>query len=398
MFVRSSQGSPPEKRYIPVPQDDSRDRNPRSQAPTYISGQGGAAIYPTNRQTRRPSGQTPEPIGQRTIPRNEHFSEGDGLPSRLNRLCEDFLSIPMGQYGKLASFVIDHGEIVSRTEIDNLIAEARRQKGLGKNSQQLVHHALILRRCKELDTKGREQLFKNLGNRAGDTLQVFVDDVKKVYATMSGPTESPGQQSQMSHDRSQTRNTPVVVQSGAPVSRHAPEYASQGQRHDTALPSEGGGPRKDSALAGQAYSSDLRSQERRGLDKEGKVVYVDEFGRILRPASSRQESDRSQAEAANAEIARGMRSLSVEEIPIRDERVLEARAVTFENPNRHVETSNHGQQRPLTARRPSVSSGAVMPTLHEGMASHGREFQGTGVEPETLDPRVYAPNPHRELF
>ena len=128
------------------------------------------------------------------------------------------------------------------------------------------------------------------------------------------------------------------------------------------------------------------------------MVYVDEFGRILRPASSRQESDRSQAEAANAEIARGMRSLSVEEIPIRDERVLEARAVTFENPNRHVETSNYGQQRPLTVRRPSVSSGAVMPTLHEGMASHGREFQGTGVEPETLDPRVYAPNPHRELF
>jgi hypothetical protein len=39
-----------------------------------------------------------------------------------------------------------------------------------------------------------------------------------------------------------------------------------------------------------------------------------------------------------------------------------------------------------------------MPTLHEGMAGHGREFQGIGVEPETLDPRVYALNPHRELL
>jgi hypothetical protein len=396
MFVRSSQGhivgSPPETRYIPVAQGDSRDRNPRSHATAYISSQGGTAVYPASRQTRRPSEQTPEPIDQRTVLRNEHFSEADGLPSRLNRLCEDFLSVPMGQYSKLASFVINHGEIVSRTEIDNLIAEARTQKSLGKNAQKLVHHALILRRCKELDTKGRERFFKNLDNKNGDTLQVFVDDVKKVYATMSGPAESLGQQSQISHGRSQNRNTPVVVQSGAQVSRHASEYASQGQRQDTVLPLESGGPRKDSALASQAYSSDLRSQERRGLDKEGKLVYIDEFGRILRPVSSRQEPGRGQAEATDAEIARGMRSLSVGENSPRDERVLEARAVTFENPNRHVETSNHGN------RRQSVSSGTAMPTLHEGMVSQGREFQGTGVEPETLDPRVYAPNPYREPF
>jgi hypothetical protein len=314
MFVRSSQGhiagSPPEARYIPVAQDP-RDRNPRPHATAYISSQGGTAIYPANRQTRRPSELTPEPIDQRTSSRNEHTSESDGLPSRLNRLCEDFLSIPMGQYSKLASFVIDHGEIVSRTEIDSLIAEARRQKSLGKNSQKLVHHALILRRCRELDTKGRARLFKNLDNGTGDTLQVFIDDVKKVYATMSGPAESPGQQPQISHDRSQTRNTPVVVQSGAQARRHAPEHASQGQTQDTVLPSESGGPRKDLALAGQAYSSDLRSRERRGLDREGKLVYMDEFGRILRPVSSRQEPDRGQAEATNAEITRGMRSLSV---------------------------------------------------------------------------------------
>ena len=334
-------------------------------------------MYLASRQTRRPSEQTPEPIDQRTVPRNEHFSEADGLPSRLNRLCEDFLSIPMGQYSKLASFVIKHGEIVSRTEIDNLIAEARTQKSLGKNAQKLVHHALILRRCKELDTKGRERFFKNLDNKNGDTLQVFVDDVKKVYATMSGPAESLGQQSQISHGRGQNRNTPAVVQSRAQVSRYAPEYASQGQRQDTALPSESGGPRKDLAFAGQAYSSDLRLQERRGLDKEGKLAYVDEFGRILQ-----------RAEATNAEIARGMHSLSVGENSPRDERVLEVRAVTFENPNCLVETSNHGH------RRPSVSSDAIMPTLHEGMVSQGRESRGTGVEPETLDPRAYAPNPY----
>src|SRR5271155_4979538 len=186
MFVRPSQdhivSSSPETRYIAVTRDDSRDRNSKSHATAYISGQGGAAIYPANRPVRRHSEQTPELIGQRTIPKNEHFSGGDGLPSRLNRLCEDFLSIPMGQYSRLASFVIDHGEIVSRTEIDNLIAEASRQKRLGKNAQTLVHHALILRRCKELDTKSRQQFFKNLANRKGDTLQVFVDDVKKVYA------------------------------------------------------------------------------------------------------------------------------------------------------------------------------------------------------------------------
>lgn len=400
MFVRSSQdhigSSPPETHYIAVTRDDSRDRNSKPHATAYTPGQGGTAIYPTNQLMRRHPEQTPEPTGQRTVPKNEHFPGGDGLPSHLNRLCEDFLSIPMGQYSKLASFVIDHGEIVSWTEIDNLITEARRQKRLGKNAQTLVHHALILRRCKELDTKSREQFFKSLANRNGNTLQVFVDGVKTVYATMSGPTELSGQQSQISNNHSQNWNTPVVVQSRAQASRHAPEYASQGQGRDTALPSESGGPRKDLAPEGQAYSSDLRLQERRGLDKDGKLVYMDEFGRILRPASSRQESDRSQAEATNTEIARGMSNLSVGEIPTRDERVLEARAVAFENPDRHVETSNHRQQRPLTIRRQSVSSGTAMPTLHEGMAAHGREFQGTGVEPEKLDPRVYALNPHRE--
>src|SRR5271156_4057946 len=125
MFVRSSQdhigSSPPETHYIAVTRDDSRDRNSKFHATAYIAGQGDTATYPANRPARRHSEQTPEPIGQRTIPKNEHFSGGDGLPSCLNRLCEDFLSIPMGQYSKLASFVIDHGEIVSRTEIDNLI-------------------------------------------------------------------------------------------------------------------------------------------------------------------------------------------------------------------------------------------------------------------------------------
>src|SRR5271155_5007988 len=124
MFVRSSQdhigSSSPEPRYIAVTRDDSRDRNSKSRATANISGQGGTAIYPANRPAKRHSEQTPEPMGQRTIPKNEHFSGGDGLPC-LNRLCEDFLSIPMGQYSKLASFVIDHGEIVSWTEIDNLI-------------------------------------------------------------------------------------------------------------------------------------------------------------------------------------------------------------------------------------------------------------------------------------
>src|SRR2546421_2445803 len=296
MFVRSSQdhnvGSAPETRYIAVSRDDSRDRNSKSHATAYISGQDGTAIYPANRPVRRHSQQTSKPIGQRTLQKNEHFSGGDGLPSRLNRLCEGFLSIPMGQYSKLASFVIDHSEIVSQTEIDNLIAEASRQKRLGKNTQTLVHHALILRRCKELDTKGREQFFKNLANRNSDTLQVFVDGVKTVYATMRGPTEPPAQQPQISNNHSQNRNIPVVVQSGAQASRRAPEYASQGQAQDTALPSESGGPRQDLAPVGQAYSSDLRLQERRGLDKDGKWVYMDEFGRILRPASSRQESDR----------------------------------------------------------------------------------------------------------
>ena len=399
MFVRSSQdhiiGSTPETRYIAVPRDDSRDRNSKSHATAYISGQGDTAIYPVNQLTRQYSEQTLEATGQRTIPKNEHLSGGDGLPPRLNQLCEDFLSIPMGQYSKLSSFVIDHRDIVSRTEIDNLIAEASRQKRLGKNAQTLVHHALILRRCKELDTKGREQFFKDLANRNGGTLQDFVNNVKVVYATMSGPPEQP---SQISNNHSQNWNTPVVVQSGAQASRHAPEYACQGQGQDTALPSESGGPRKDLAPEGQAYSSDLRLQERRGRDKDGKLVYVDELGRILRPASSRHESDRSQAETTNTEIAREMRNLRVGEIPTRDERALEARAVAFENPNRHVETSNHQQQRPLTNRRQSVSSGAAMPTLHEGMAAHGREFQGTGVEPEKLDPRVYALNPHRELL
>jgi hypothetical protein len=301
------------------------------------------------------------------------------------------VSIPMGQYSKLGSFVIGHGEIVSNTEIDNLLAEARKKKSLGQNAQTLVHHAVILRKCKEFDTKGRVQFFKNLDSRNGDTLQVLVDNVKTVYATMSGPSGSPAQQS---HNRGQNRNTPVVVQSGAQVSRHASEYASQGQRQDAALPLESGGPRKDLVPAGQAYSSDLRPQERRGPDKEGKSVHRDEFGRVLQPASSRQESDRSQSEATNTEIARGMRSLSVGENPTRDERVLEARASALEDPHRHVETSYHGPQRPLTIHRHSVSSGGTMPTLHEGMASHGREFQGTGVEPETLDPRMYARYPH----
>ena len=118
-------------------------------------------------------------------------TEDDTFSPQLTRLSRAFLEIPMGKYNELSSFIVSNAEIVSQSEIDNLIAEARVQKKLGKNAQTLVDHALILRRCKELNAEERSRFFRRMGDRSSTTLKNFLESSEKVLATIRGPTEIP---------------------------------------------------------------------------------------------------------------------------------------------------------------------------------------------------------------
>jgi hypothetical protein len=294
----------------------------------------------------------------------------------------------MGSYSKLSSFVVDNDGIVSQNEIDSLIAEARLQKRLGNNPQTLVHHALILRRCKDLNDTGRVRFFKRMDDGNDETRKEFVDGVKKVLATMQGPTESSMQQNQTPEAQSQS-GAPLVVQQVASVSRHSPENAIQPQRAAAGFQAEGNGAGRHLDPGDQAVPANLRQQERRWRDKEGRLAYVDDSGRVLRSASSRSESDRGSAEAANNSINHGMREMSVGESTRRDDRVPEVRPVGSDDKSRHVEGPNRATGRPTPNRRLSISSNAQMPTLHEGKAGYGRNFDGIEDLEKTLDTREY---------
>jgi hypothetical protein len=132
---------------------------------------------------------------------------------RLSPLSAAFAGIRMGNYAALHSFIVANPDIVSHTEIDSLIAEARAQERIGNVTypQTFVHHALLLRRCKQLHPTEYAQYFKQLGDPGNDIRRDFIDSVKTVYETIKNQVGATVQQSHVRNPENQVRSMPLVV-------------------------------------------------------------------------------------------------------------------------------------------------------------------------------------------
>jgi hypothetical protein len=335
----------------------------RHQDPSYRGPDQAPTSYASDRNTRRRPEQAISANAQADAAKDANGPAQYALPSRMSRLCTSFVSIAMGNYSKLLLFILENKAIVSQSEIDSLISLAREEQRLGheSNAQTLVHHALLLRRCKELDDKERRILFKRLDDRNSETRRDFLISVGTVHASLKGSARTSSQTPQNTDTHSQGRGLPFGYQADTQESRHGTERPIQGRQSATTT-----------------QSGDPRAR-----------LAQDESGRTIRPASTRHESNRSGAWDDTDEVSDRMARMDMAETTPHDGRTRDTRSVRSEDPARHVEGANLAQKATLLDRRTSVSYGDPMPTRPEGKVGGGREFEGSEGDTETLDPRMY---------
>jgi hypothetical protein len=344
--------------------------------------------YASDHNARRRPEQTISANAQADVARDANVPAQYALPSQISQLCTRFISIAMSDYSRLLSFILENKAIVSQREIDSLISSAREEQRLGHESkaQIFVHHALLLRRCKELDDRERGTLLKRLDDRNSETRRDFLISVGTVLTSLKGSARTSSQIPQNTDTHSQGRGLPFEYQASTQASRHDAERPVQGRRSATTTLSDD--PRVRVAQD-ESTVPDVRPPMRRVRTEEGRQVYVDEFERTIRAASTRHESNRSGAWGDTDEMSDNMARMSMAEATPHDGRTRDTRSVGSEDPARHVEGANLAQNASPLDRRTSVSYGTPMPTLPEGKVGGGREFGGTEGDTETLDPRTY---------
>jgi hypothetical protein len=375
-----------------VGRDPPRETVSRHQDPSYRGPDQAPTSYASDRNTRRRPEQAISANAQADAAKDANGPAQHAMPSRMSRLCTSFVSIAMGNYSKLLWFILENKAIVSQIEIDSLISLAREEQRLGheSNAQTLVHHALLLRRCKELDDKERRVLFKRLDDRNSETRRDFLISVGTVHTSLKGSARTSSQTPQDTDAHSQGRGLPFEYQGGAQASRHGAERPVQGRQ--SATTTQSGDPRAR-LTQDESTVPDVHPPMRRVQTKDGRQVYVDESGRATRPASTRHESNRSGAWDDADEVSDRMARMRMAEPTPHDGRTRDTRSVGSEDPARHIEGANLTQRATPLDRRTSISYGDPMPTLPEGKVGGGREFKGTEGDTETLDPRTYPSHP-----
>jgi hypothetical protein len=385
-------GSPPGENYVAVRRDPSRETVTRHQDPSHRGPDQVPASHSSDRNARRRPEQAISENTQADAAKDANGPAQYALPSRMSRLCTSFISIAIGSYNRLLLFILENKAIVSQSEIDCLTSLAREEQRLGheSNAQTFVHHALLLRKCKELDDKERRILFKQLDDRNSETRRDFLTSVGTAHTNLKGSARTSSQTPQNTDTQSQGRRLSFEYQVGAQASLRGAERPVQGRQSATTTQSSD--PRTR-LVQDESTVPDARPPMRRVQTKDGRQVYVDESGRTIRPASTRHESNRSGAWGDTDEVSDRMARMRMAEPTPHDGRTRDSRSVGSEDPARHVEGANLSQKATPLDRRTSVSYGDPMPTLPEGKVGGGREFKGTEGDTETLDPRTYPSHP-----
>jgi Cdc37 Hsp90 binding domain len=387
MTIREPQDSmvesPPGRNYMAVRRDAPTETISRYPDSSHHGSDPVRTSYSGDRNIRRQSEQVISANAQTDAAKDANQPAQHALPSRMSRLCITFVSIAMGNYSKLLLFILENKAIVSQGEIDSLISSAREEQRLGHeiNAQTFVHHALLLRKCKELDDKERMILFKRLDDINSETRRDFVSSIRTVHTHIKGSARTSAQTPQDTHTRSHGRGLPFEYQAGAQASRHGAERPAQARQSATAIQSDDPRARlaQDESTASEVCRPVPRVQTNDGIQ-----VYFNESGRSIRPESPRHESNRSGARDHTDEVSNSMARMNMAETTPRAGRTRDTRSVGSEDPARHVEGAK------LAKKAASIPEDRRMSLL---MPGGGREFKGTEGDSEILDPRTYPSHP-----
>jgi hypothetical protein len=189
--------------------------------------------------------------------------------SRLSTLARHFVELGLGRYSECARFISENPKLVARSEIDALVAEASiaERASQSTTAQTYIHQALLLRKCQNLGLRGFDEFIWEL-ERDSKAKGAFVRDVKAVYSSIQEQARKSLPQSQTAASEPYNRKAPIISQATGHTDPQGPSAYTQSLPEPT------------------------KAQTQVSRDRDGRLFYTDDQGRVLRPASSRHDPDR----------------------------------------------------------------------------------------------------------
>jgi hypothetical protein len=277
-----------------------------------------------------------------------------GLPERptqaqsspLSALARSFVGLGLGNYLECSHFIADNPNILARSEIEALMAEASIAERAGQSSkaQTCVHQALLLRECNRVGLKNIGSFFRELNGKDSRTKNSFILDVKKVYKS-------------------------VQQQEGrTPEQRKGPNPEPQGGKSVVTLQPIEQKASQNSYTSTQYTEENIPFRNPVASTPGGKLYYTDAQGNLLLPASTRHDPERHGSQSDPTKLSGSFQAAPGE-----------------------TSTANaKGRQFPGRIRRSAASDPAVsLPSLPEDYKYESTRIGGTAGIVEKLDEREY---------
>jgi hypothetical protein len=210
-------------------------------------------------------------------------------PSQLSSLAHKFVGLGLGRNSESAHFISENPGILAKSEIDALMAEASiaEKAGQPNRAQTCIYQALLLRECIKSNSIG--SFFDKLTAKDRKARDAFANDVMKVHSAIQKQAGRTTQQNPGSTSEFYGRKVPVPSQAG--------------ERTNT----------RNVSVNDQIPLVTTLSQTPVARDLDRRLLYTDQHGNSLRPASRRRDSDHYRSFSDSVEMTEGMAAVSIRE-------------------------------------------------------------------------------------
>ena len=244
-----------------APGNHSSTRN----TPSYVDGQG-ASTYPATNPGRRPSEPTPR-------------SQDDRYRPQLTSLGQAIAKLKIGDYNSLFLFVSQNPRVVAQSEINSLLTEAEIVQRAGREAlvQAYVFYAVVLQKCIRYRPEELKSLFQQFAS-GRDAAKDLVSDVKKACDALKSKVNASAAQT-----KDRVAQKPIPAASAQSRADHAGPRIIQEPGKSETIPRPGMD--RVNSLHGQPQLLRKKTQD-------GRLIYIDDQGREVRPAGGRPEIHR----------------------------------------------------------------------------------------------------------
>ena len=211
--------------------------------------------------------------------------------SQLSPLSHSFAGLGLGRESESAHFISENPGILAKSEIDALMAEASIAEKAGQpaRAQTCIYQALLLRECIKLSPDDIGSFFDDLTAKDRRAKDALVRDVMKVHTKIQEQVGRTTQRDPGSTSEFYGRKAPVLSQA---AERTNPRNVSVNDQI-------------------QLVTTQPQTPVAHDLDR--RLLYTDQPGNLLRPASRRHDSDHHRSFSDPVEMTEGMAAVSIRE-------------------------------------------------------------------------------------